>query len=85
MVLHGLERGSVQVRADARIEALKNFACMKLSYGLECLVGVLSNCVAEVFVSGVSHGSKIGQAQRLTKALQRAVFKGSRDLMKVPS
>lgn len=73
------------MRADARIETLKSIACMKLTCGLECLVGVLANCAVGVFVSGVSRGGKIAQAQHLTEALQRIALKGSRDLAMDPS
>ena len=73
------------MRTDARIETLKSFARLKLSCGLECLVGVLANCAVEVFVSGVSRGRKIAQAQRLTEALQRVALKGNRDLAMDPS
>ena len=73
------------MRADARIETLKSFARLKLSCGLECLVGVLANCAVDVFVGGVSRGGKMGQAQRLTEALQRIALKDSRDLAMDPS
>ena len=73
------------MRADARIETLKSFARLKLSCGLECLVGVLANCAVEVFVSGVSRCGKTGQAQRLTKALQKVALNGNRDLAMDPS